>query len=240
MDSLLHLIDSLQLTYHLLPGSKPIPSGLLPSKISSPTALELAQVIILPNFSTSQRSVLLTSPSTLSLLYTPNNEHFGIGPVEGMLCGLPVLACDSGGPKESVVDDEAAEPNHITRPKQSKSTGWLRPPDVQAWAKAMYSIAHLTSETRHGISMRAKSRAQSHFSMETMASDLDSALEKAYDMGKVVTWRDRQRRQIRSLGLHRLWMYTLCFVASWALFGLVSTSYLVWASALYLFILGSE
>ncbi|KAI6101835.1 glycosyltransferase family 4 protein [Pisolithus sp. B1] len=29
---------------------------------------------------------LLQAPSTVTLLYTPANEHFGIGPVEGMLC----------------------------------------------------------------------------------------------------------------------------------------------------------
>jgi len=38
------------------------------------------------------------------MLYTPENEHFGIVPVEAMYCGCIVLACNSGGPTESIVD----------------------------------------------------------------------------------------------------------------------------------------
>lgn len=35
--------------------------------------------------------------------YTPENEHFGIVPLEAQYMNTPVLACNSGGPKESVV-----------------------------------------------------------------------------------------------------------------------------------------
>jgi len=38
-----------------------------------------------------------------SLLYTPANEHFGIVPLESMKHGTPVIAVDSGGPKETVI-----------------------------------------------------------------------------------------------------------------------------------------
>ena len=40
------------------------------------------------------------------MLYTPENEHFGIVPVEAMYCGCIPLACNSGGPTESVKDGE--------------------------------------------------------------------------------------------------------------------------------------
>ncbi|KAJ4306683.1 Alpha-1,3-mannosyltransferase-like protein [Collariella sp. IMI 366227] len=38
------------------------------------------------------------------LVYTPEDEHFGIVPLEAMLRGVPVLAADSGGPRETVVE----------------------------------------------------------------------------------------------------------------------------------------
>ena len=37
------------------------------------------------------------------MVYTPSFEHFGIVPIEAMAAGRPVVAVDSGGPKESVV-----------------------------------------------------------------------------------------------------------------------------------------
>ncbi|XP_043496089.1 alpha-1,3/1,6-mannosyltransferase ALG2 isoform X2 [Polistes fuscatus] len=38
------------------------------------------------------------------LIYTPQNEHFGIVPLEAMYIGKPVIAHNSGGPMESVID----------------------------------------------------------------------------------------------------------------------------------------
>lgn len=37
-----------------------------------------------------------------AILYTPSNEHFGIVPVEAMYMRRPVIACNSGGPTETV------------------------------------------------------------------------------------------------------------------------------------------
>ena len=55
---------------------------------------------------------------TEMLLYTPENEHFGIVPVEAMHMGCLVMACDSGGPLESIVH---------------KETGFLFPPNANMW-----------------------------------------------------------------------------------------------------------
>ncbi|KAI1285472.1 Alpha-1,3/1,6-mannosyltransferase ALG2 [Halotydeus destructor] len=41
-----------------------------------------------------------------AVLYTPENEHFGIVPLEAMYMRRPVIACNSGGPLETVIHDE--------------------------------------------------------------------------------------------------------------------------------------
>ena len=130
-------------------------------------------ILFLLNFTMTQRTALLCSPNTLALLYTPANEHFGIGPVEGMIGGIPVLACNSGGPVESVVDE----------PRDAR-TGWLRPPEIDQWTQAMKQIDAMSAEERVQLSVRAKDRARSLFSMDAMAKDLESVLRDAINMGR--------------------------------------------------------
>jgi len=132
-------------------------------------------VLFLLNFTTPQRSALLSATSTLALLYTPMNEHFGIWPVEAMVCGLPVLACNSGGPTESVVDSPPEE-----------RTGWLRPPQSDVWAEALQEIIKLSPEERSALAARARQRAKESFGMEAMAQGLEVALQEAVAMGPVM------------------------------------------------------
>lgn len=40
--------------------------------------------------------------SCACIIYTPQNEHFGIVPLEAMYMKRPVIATNTGGPKESV------------------------------------------------------------------------------------------------------------------------------------------
>lgn len=49
-----------------------------------------------------QRTLLLAA--CVAVIYTPQNEHFGIVPLEAMAARRPVVACNNGGPLESVVD----------------------------------------------------------------------------------------------------------------------------------------
>ena len=58
------------------------------------------QINFLRSISNDERLLLLQN--TDLLLYTPQNEHFGIVPVEAMHLGCVVLACNSGGPLESI------------------------------------------------------------------------------------------------------------------------------------------
>ncbi|KAL4254395.1 Alpha-1,3/1,6-mannosyltransferase ALG2 [Abortiporus biennis] len=150
------------------------------SKLTIPpfnTTSDSPTILFLLNFTTAQRSALLSSPSTLCLLYTPMNEHFGIGPVEAMVCGLPVVACNSGGPKESVLNNEGDQ--------YTGGTGWLRPPDSKQWAEALYAVTKLSEDDRKSLAAKAQSRAKENFGMDAMASGLERAMIKAVSMGPV-------------------------------------------------------
>lgn len=171
MMTLVSLIDRAKfhsLSYHV---TTPKDSGTSVPPFNSTT--KDPSVLFLLNFTTAQRSALLSSPSTLALLYTPANEHFGIGPVEAMVCGVPVLACDSGGPTESVVD------------KDGERTGWLRTPDAEVWAETLVQIVNLSAEERIAMSERAKKRARDLFGMEAMATGIEEALKQAVAMGPI-------------------------------------------------------
>jgi alpha-1,3/alpha-1,6-mannosyltransferase len=200
--SLIDLMNSLQLTYTIckpstskiqLPpfsSAQPTPSSTLSSSSTStssssskptiqpPTSPTLnPDVLILLNFSISQRSCLLHSPHTLALLYTPTNEHFGIGPLEGMLASLPVLSTNTGGPTETVL----SSPPYAS----DERTGWLCPPDPNAWAEALVEIVNMTSAEREEVGRRARARVEGEFGMERMAGRLEAVLAEAVGMGRV-------------------------------------------------------
>jgi len=149
-----------------------------PSRISIPTfncSPTDPDILFLLNFTTAQRSALLTAPSTFALLYTPTNEHFGIGPIEGMVCGLPILATNTGGPTESVVD----------QPREER-TGWLCAPSPQTWADALSEIMDLSAEERQALNTGSRNRARDLFVMESMAKGLEFALQDAVSKGPVL------------------------------------------------------
>ncbi|KAK9937839.1 hypothetical protein M0R45_014607 [Rubus argutus] len=58
------------------------------------------QVNFITSCSTAERNALLSQ--CLCVLYTPKDEHFGIVPLEAMAAHKPVIACNSGGPVETV------------------------------------------------------------------------------------------------------------------------------------------
>ena len=120
------------------------------------------------NFSNAQRSYLLTSPNTLGLLYTPSNEHFGIVPIEAGACGLPVLATNSGGPLETILDPE---------------TGFLRKPTVDTWADAIEDLVLLNPGQRHQMGETAKKRVKAMFSLNKLGEEMETACRDAIKLG---------------------------------------------------------
>ena len=120
--------------------------------------------------------------STASLLvYTPQNEHFGIVPLEAMLAGVPVLAADTGGPLETVEDGE---------------TGWLRPVEkVEEWTEVMRKVLYeLPVEKLRQMGESGRQRVKAEFSETKMAHRLDMEIEamvqarrvEATELGDVV------------------------------------------------------
>ncbi|KAI6014212.1 glycosyltransferase family 4 protein [Pisolithus marmoratus] len=171
LNNLIDLARMHNLTFKLITSSKS--SARVPSFPDATSHTE-PDILFLLNFTTGQRSALLQARSTVALLYTPANEHFGIGAVEGMICGLPVLACDSGGPTESIVDTPSSE-----------RTGWLRSPDPGIWASVLEEIFQLSEVEGAALVCRCKDRARSMFEMEEMAEAMDVPLREAVDMGAV-------------------------------------------------------
>lgn len=115
---------------------------------------------------------LLSVPNTLKeillksarlLIYTPSNEHFGIVPLEAMLAGVPVLAANTGGPLETVVDGK---------------TGWLcSPKDTASWTAIMEKVLHKMSD--QDVKKMGKlgiQRVKTEFSDTKMAERLDQII----------------------------------------------------------------
>lgn len=127
-----------------------------------------------------QRSYLLTAKNTRALLYTPSNEHFGIVPLEAMACGLPVLAVNSGGPTETIIDLS-----------KSGGTGLLREPDEMEWSKALKELVTLPDKERSEVSKSAKDRIKQHFSAETLGKEMEAACREAIGLNDGATVRDQ-------------------------------------------------
>ncbi|KAL3140010.1 hypothetical protein ABBQ38_004293 [Trebouxia sp. C0009 RCD-2024] len=111
------------------------------------------QVFLLPSFTDEQRVALLAACT--AVLYTPQNEHFGIVPLEAMASGRPVIACDSGGPTESV---------------RHETTGFLCKPSPGAFAHAMQTLLEPGVAGRMGAS--ARSHVEAHFSRQVFGQRL--------------------------------------------------------------------
>ena len=96
-----------------------------------------------------------------------------------MISRLPVLACDSGGPTESIVDPDFSNDSAVLR------TGWLREPTAPAWSEAILEILRLSAEDRDALGRRARQRAVAQFSLDAMAKNIEEALKEAAELGEV-------------------------------------------------------
>jgi alpha-1,3/alpha-1,6-mannosyltransferase len=117
-------------------------------------------VVFLRSFSQIQRSLLLDQ--CCCVLYTPENEHFGIVPVEAMYAGRPVIAANSGGPKESVV---------------SKHTGMLCEPTPIAFAQGIAAILNTPDQGRQ-MGKNGRQHVLDKFAFDTFAHQLNDEVQQ--------------------------------------------------------------
>ncbi|XP_050354787.1 alpha-1,3/1,6-mannosyltransferase ALG2 [Nymphalis io] len=97
-----------------------------------------------------------------ALIYTPSNEHFGIVPLEAMYYSKPVIAVNSGGPTETIVNDV---------------TGFLCEPNCQSFADAM-SMLIVNPELCEKLGEAGRKRFETKFSFEAFTNQLDGILTR--------------------------------------------------------------
>ena len=140
-------------------------SGLLTATVKTvPTALGIPddiQVLFLLSIPGAFKNTLLQN--AILLLYTPSNEHFGIVPVEAMQYGVPVLASNTGGPVETIVEGE---------------TGWLRGVErVSEWTEVIKrSLSKSETPARKAMGEAGQRRVQKHFTRSTMAHKFENEI----------------------------------------------------------------
>ncbi|KAI1095387.1 glycosyltransferase family 4 protein [Rostrohypoxylon terebratum] len=152
------------------------------------TALEVpddVDVLFLHSVPNLLKETLLSSARLL--VYTPANEHFGIVPLEAMLAGVPVLAANTGGPTETVVEGK---------------TGWLRSPDkVDQWTDVMDKVLNHTSDEEFAaMSQAGIVRVKENFGEANMAERLDSIIAQTLRQPKNWSWTPTVALMLGTLG----------------------------------------
>eukprot|EP00899_Mesostigma_viride_P026353 jgi/Mesvir1/6902/Mv09062-RA.1 len=115
------------------------------------------QVVFLTSVSSQQRDTLIEAAQ--AIVYTPKDEHFGIVPLEAMAAGRAVIACNSGGPTETVIHGE---------------TGFLCDATPAAFADAMARVLAKDKATTMGRAARRLVEAK--FSRRQFGERLDAII----------------------------------------------------------------
>ena len=118
------------------------------------------KVRFLKNVTNEERIFLLANSA--GVLYTPENEHFGIVPTEAMYLQTPILAMNSGGPKESVLNGK---------------TGFLLPNDEKEWAAKMNFLLENEKICKE-MGKSGKERVDQLFGLKTFGKKCDELVKE--------------------------------------------------------------
>ncbi|KAF3490828.1 alpha-1,3-mannosyltransferase alg-2 [Arthroderma uncinatum] len=141
-------------------GFRTATSQTVVSALSVPGSINVLFLLSVPS---AFKETLLSSSSLL--LYTPSYEHFGIVPVEAMHTGLPVLADNTGGPLETIVEGK---------------TGWLRASgEISGWTEVInHVLQRMTQAERLEMGKYAKERVEKEFSLHAMGERLQDQIDE--------------------------------------------------------------
>lgn len=106
--------------------------------------------------------------SAKCLIYTPDREHFGIVPIEAMYVGTPVIAVNSGGPKETIISGE---------------TGFLCEQNPKDFAEAMQRFVTGVNDKTH-MGEAGYSRVVNNFSFIKFSEHLNYIVQGLMDERK--------------------------------------------------------
>lgn len=113
-------------------------------------------VTFIRSFTDKQKVALLESCT--ALIYTPSNEHFGICPLEAMYMQKPVVAVNSGGPLETVVDEK---------------TGFLCEPTPEGFSQKMLWLIRNPSQVKE-MGVKGRKHVVQSFSFPAFTHKLDN------------------------------------------------------------------
>lgn len=132
------------------------------SALSIPQSVDVLFLLSVPS---AFKQTLLSASSLL--LYTPSHEHFGIVPVEAMHAGLPVLAVNTGGPLETIVEGQ---------------TGWLRDADaVSDWTDVIRKVlCELDGPVLAEMGRTGRERVETEFSRRVLGERLEEEIEEMF------------------------------------------------------------
>lgn len=123
-------------------------------------------------------------------------EGFGLGTLEAMYAGKPIIAVKTGGLERQVVDHTDGSENGIALPVEckklvgSQATPYIvedivRPETV---ADALWKMHEMGPDARKELGMKAMQYAHKEFNMDNLVKTWDDALQWTFE-----NWRERRR-----------------------------------------------